>query len=37
MVLGDGPWISTRMDVCSMFRANRILRWNEINDVSSNI
>ena len=37
MVLGDGPWMSQRMDVCSMLRANRILMWNEISDVSRNI
>ena len=37
MALGGGPWMSQRTDVCSMLRANRILRWNEISDVTKNI
>ena len=37
MVLGDGPWMSQRTDVCSMLGANRILTWTEICDVSINI
>ena len=37
MVLGDGPWMSQRTDVCSMLRANRILTWDEISDVFRNI
>ena len=37
MVLGVGLWMSQKMDVCSMLRANRILTWNEIRDVSRNI
>ena len=37
MVLGDGPLMSQRTDVCSILRANRILTWNEISDVSRNI
>ena len=37
MVLVVGPWMSQRTDVCSMLRANRILTWNEISDVSINI
>ena len=37
MALGVGVWMSERTDVCSMLRANRILTWNEISDVSKNI
>ena len=37
MVLGVGPWMSQGTDVCSMLRANHILTWDEISDVSRNI
>ena len=37
MVLGGGPWMSQRTEVCSMLRANRILTWDEISDVFRNI